>query len=82
MTLRTAVLMYYLADQTNENCPLKYITGSNVINYENGCKNISNLHIMMKYMADKARKRNIAGLPSKPSEDEVNKYYRKVSDFV
>ena len=82
MTLRTAVLRYYLADHTNGICPLKYITGTDVINCKNGCRNISNLHMLMKYMADEARRRNIAGPPRKASEDEVNKYYRKVSGFV
>ena len=82
MTLRTAVLRYYLADHTNGICPLKYITGTDVINCKNGRRNISNLHMLMKYMADEARRRNIAGPPRKASEDEVNKYYRKVSGFV
>ena len=38
--------------------------------------------MLMKYMAEEARKKNIALLPRRPSEDEVNKYYRKVSGFV
>ena len=82
MTLRTAMLRYYLTDHTNRICPLKYLTSSDVINCKNGRRNISNLHMLMKYMAEEARKKNIALLPRRPSEDEVNKYYRKVSGFV
>ena len=79
MTLRTAMLRYYLTDHTNEIYPLKYITGSDVINCKNGRRNFSNLHMLMKYMADEARRRDIAGPPRKANEDEVNNYYRKVS---
>ena len=38
--------------------------------------------MLMKYMADEGRKRNIAGPLRKPSEDEVNKYYSKMWGFV
>ena len=38
--------------------------------------------MLMKYIADETRKKNISTLSRKPTEDEINKYYRKISGFV
>ena len=43
--------MYYLADHMNEICPLKYLTGSDVITCKNGHCYIITLYMLMKYMA-------------------------------
>ena len=63
-------------------CPLKYLTCTDVIKCKNGRRNISTLHMLMKYMADEARKKNFPTLSRKSTEDDVNKYYRKVSGFI
>ena len=82
MTLRTAIHRYYLPDLMNDICPLKYLTGTDVIKCKNGRRNISSLHMLMKFMADEAKNKSIPTLPRKPTEDDINKYYRMVSGFV
>ena len=73
---------YYLPDMMNGICSLKYLTGTDVIKCKDYCYNISTLHMLMKYMANEAKKKNIPTLSRKPTENDVNKYYRKVSGFV
>lgn len=63
-------------------CSLKCFTDSDIINCKNGCCNISNLHMLMKYLAEETRKKNISELARKPSNDELNTYYKKLSGFV
>ena len=70
---------YLVPDRTHEPYPLKYLAGADVIKCKNGLCEISTLHMPMKYMAEEGRKKNITRLLKKTSEDEVNKYYRKVS---
>ena len=82
ITLHTAMHRYYLPDQMNGIYPLKYMTGTDVIKCKNDRHNISTLHMLMKYMADEAGKKNIPTLSSKPTEYDVNKYYKKVSEFI
>ena len=82
MTLCNTVHRYYLPDQMYGICPVKYLTGTDFIKCKNGCHNISTLCMLMKYIADETRKKNISTLSRKPTEDEINKYYRKISGFV
>ena len=82
MTLYTAIHRYYLADQLNGICPLKYLIGTDVIKCKNGCCKINTLHMLMKYTTEEARKKNISTPSRTPIEDDINKYYRKVLGFV
>ena len=77
------MLRHCIADCRYEIHLLQYLTGTDVIKCKNNGYNLSTLHnMLMKYMAEEIRKRNITELSGKPSEDEVNKLYRKMTGFI
>ena len=77
------MLRHCIADCRYEIHLLQYLTGTDVIKCKNNGYNLSTLHnMLMKYMTEEIRKRNITELSGKPSEDEVNKLYRKMTGFI
>ena len=80
MTLRSAWHRYHLMDHESGVCPLRFLTTMDVVKQSNGRRNLSNLKMLMKYMVEKCKE--IDCYVDKPSENDVNDMYRKISSQV
>lgn len=80
MTLRSAWHRYHLVDHELGICPMKYLKTTDVVKQPNGRRNISNYKMLMKHMIQKCKE--IDCYVDKPSENDVNEMYQKVSSQV
>ena len=56
MTLRTAWHRWFLVDHTNQVCPQRYLSSTDLHNCKNGRRNLSNLKTLMNTMISEAKK--------------------------
>ena len=77
MTLRTAWHRWFLVDHTNQVCPLRYITSTDLHNCKYGRRNISNLKTLMNTLISEAKKKKV--FIDNPSKEQLDDMFNLVS---
>ena len=80
MTLKSAWVRYFLPDNVKKIGPMRYFTGTDLVNVKTGRRNLSALKFVMDYMITIAKNKKI--YINNPTEKQVLDMYHKISGSV